>query len=52
MRTNTGVLMDRTHENAPAVPLSPNQELQRTVMACLLWENTFYESGADVADSQ
>ncbi len=26
------------------------QELQRSVLACMLWENTFYEGGESVAD--
>lgn len=40
----------RTHEGARAVRVSPSQELRRTVLSCLLWEDTFYESGASVAD--
>ncbi|MCQ2735606.1 MAG: TROVE domain-containing protein [bacterium] len=39
-----------TFEGAKAVALSPIQELRRTVMACLLWESGFYESGKDIAD--
>lgn len=38
-----------THEFAPAPVLSPEQSLRRTVMACLLWERGFYESGMEVA---
>ena len=38
-----------THEGAVAGPLTPVGELQRTLMSCMLWENTFYESGEDVA---
>ncbi|MDH5325716.1 MAG: TROVE domain-containing protein [Gammaproteobacteria bacterium] len=38
-----------THEGAHAENLTPVQELRRTVMSCLLWENTFYESGMDIA---
>ena len=26
------------------------QELRRTVLSCLLWENNFYESGESIAD--
>src|SRR5690242_15637897 len=40
----------RTHEGAIAKHISPEQELRRTVMACLLWENTFYEDGLAIAD--
>ncbi len=39
-----------THEGAPARSLTPEHELQRSVMACMLWEDTFYESGADISD--
>ena len=39
-----------THEGARAQLVSPALELKRTVCACLLWEDTFYESGIDVAD--
>jgi 60 kDa SS-A/Ro ribonucleoprotein len=39
----------KTHEGAPTRTLIPEQELQRTVMACMLWEDAFYESGADIA---
>lgn len=38
-----------THELAPAYPTSAEQELRRSVMACLLWEDTFYESGEEIA---
>lgn len=39
-----------THEGAPAKHISAAQELQRSVMACLLWEDSFYESGQSIAD--
>lgn len=39
-----------THEGAKAVRINTEQSLRRTVMACLLWENTFYEDGQSVAD--
>jgi 60 kDa SS-A/Ro ribonucleoprotein len=38
-----------THEGAPARTLTPEHELQRSVMACMLWEDSFYESGQDIA---
>lgn len=40
----------RTYENAPARALTPEQTLERSVMACMLWENQFYESGQNIAD--
>lgn len=38
-----------THEGAVAKNINAKQELRRTVMSCLLWENSFYESGVDIA---
>jgi hypothetical protein len=38
----------RTHEGAVAQKVDPRRELQRTVLTCLLWEDTFYEKGNDV----
>lgn len=40
----------RTHEGAIAARIKPALELRRTVMACLLWEDTFYESGVSVVE--
>jgi 60 kDa SS-A/Ro ribonucleoprotein len=39
----------RTHEGAPARQITPEQELRRTVMACMLWESQFYEDGIEIA---
>jgi 60 kDa SS-A/Ro ribonucleoprotein len=40
-----------THEGGPAYQaLSSMQELRRSVLACLLWEREFYESGQSIAD--
>lgn len=39
-----------TYEGAPSKNLGPEVELQRAVMSCLLWEDTFYESGQSIAD--
>ena len=51
-RVNVGstAFAGQTHEGAPARALTPEQELRRTVLACLLWESGFYESGKTVAD--
>lgn len=40
----------RTHEGAVAQRINAEQQLRRTVCACLLWEKSFYESGESVAD--
>jgi hypothetical protein len=39
----------RTHEGAPARTTSAEEQLRRSVLACLLWENQFYEDGIEIA---
>jgi hypothetical protein len=40
-----------THEGAVAYQhTTPLQELRRSIMACMLWEDTFYESGQSIAN--
>ena len=39
----------RTHEGAPAVAITPELALRRSVLACMLWENEFYEDGVAIA---
>lgn len=39
-----------THEGAVAKRITPYQELRRSVLACFLWENQFYESGKSIAE--
>src|SRR5689334_20284743 len=39
----------QTHEGAPAKHISAEQELRRAVLACMLWENQFYEDGVAIA---
>jgi hypothetical protein len=39
-----------THEGARARKFTPEQELRRTLMNCLLWEDQFYEDGVSIAD--
>lgn len=53
MRTNTvaKVRQDQlTHEGAVAYSVNPEQQLRRSVMACMLWEDTFYEDGQSIVD--
>ena len=40
----------RTHEGGQSVTLPAAKELRRTVMANMLWEDQFYESGKSSAD--
>ena len=39
----------RTHGGGPTSKVSHLEELRRAVMTCLLWEDTFYESGSALA---
>src|SRR5580704_408002 len=39
----------RTHKGAPARNISPALQLRRSVLACMLWENQFYEDGVEIA---
>src|SRR6185369_8285181 len=39
----------RTHEGATAKTVSAELQLRRSVLACLLWENQFYEDGVEIA---
>jgi hypothetical protein len=50
-RKNVGstIYAGTTHEGAPARKISPLLELRRSVMSCLLWEDSFYESGETIA---
>ena len=42
-------LKNRTHEGAPARHISPELQLRRSVLACMLWEDQFYEEGVAIA---
>jgi hypothetical protein len=39
----------RTHEAAPARHISNELQLRRSILACLLWEDQFYEDGVEIA---
>jgi 60 kDa SS-A/Ro ribonucleoprotein len=39
-----------THEGARGKRFTPEMELKRALMNCLLWENQFYEDGVSIAD--
>lgn len=51
MKTNVKLKTPQefTHEGAPAAKIDAEQRLRRTVMACMLFEDTFYEDGESVA---
>lgn len=40
---------EKTHEGAQAARTTPEQQLRRSVAACMLWESSFYEDGEDIA---
>ena len=39
-----------THEGAVAQHINPELQLRRSVLSCMLWENTFYEDGLSIAE--
>ena len=41
---------NKTHEGGQASFIKPLEQLKRSVMSCLLWENTFYEDGEVITD--
>lgn len=50
MRTNIAVKSTHvTHEGAPARRITPEQQLRRSVMSCMLWEKEFYEDGVEIS---
>ncbi len=51
-RTNTPTspTLGKTHEGAPARRIDAEQELRRSVLSCMLWENEFYEEGEAIAE--
>lgn len=55
MRTNVAakskVVKTTTHEGAPAIIPKSVAQLSRQVATCMLFENTFYESGSTIAAS-
>lgn len=48
-RVNVPAPPIQTHEGGTAKRINPELQLRRSVMACLLWEDSFYESGEDIA---
>jgi 60 kDa SS-A/Ro ribonucleoprotein len=52
MRLNTAAASSpiHTHEGGRATPTDAFHELKRSVLTCLLWEDSFYEKGSAIAD--
>lgn len=42
--------MVKTHGGAVASNINHEEQLRRSVMCCMLWENNFYETGEEIAD--
>ena len=40
----------RTHEGGKGRAFTPEQELRRALMSCMLWEDQFYEDGVAIAE--
>jgi 60 kDa SS-A/Ro ribonucleoprotein len=40
---------ETTHEGAPAARTTVEQQLRRSVMSCMLFENEFYEDGVEIS---
>jgi 60 kDa SS-A/Ro ribonucleoprotein len=49
-RASATAKLPRTFEGAVAKRITPEQELRRSVMANMLFEGTFYESGVSIAE--
>lgn len=49
-QTTKGKNHTTTHEGGKAIIHNPEKQLERAVLACMLWEDTFYESGQDIAE--
>jgi 60 kDa SS-A/Ro ribonucleoprotein len=50
-RSNLKVKSDlKTHEGAQAHPANAEQQLRRSVLSCLLWEDEFYEDGQSITE--
>jgi hypothetical protein len=48
MKLNKKPVSPTTHGGAKAQSINSSLELKRSVMACLLWEDSFYENGEDI----
>lgn len=49
MKTNVATKFSATtHEGGQAHPMNAEQALRRSIMACMLWENEFYEDGQEI----
>ncbi len=49
VNAKTKAPVKRTHGGAKASIVSSEEQLRRSVMACMLWEDSFYETGETIA---
>lgn len=49
-KATTSRAKNYTHEGAVAATITKEQELRRSVLTCMLWEDSFYEEGKPVAE--
>lgn len=47
---NINTKSNQTHEGGRTTPATPLQQLKRSVLSCMLWEDTFYEDGVSIAE--
>lgn len=50
MKKNTAKKSIYTHEGGKAKVINAEQQLRRSVLACMLWEDSFYENGESIAE--
>jgi hypothetical protein len=51
MKTNVkDRFVAKTHEGAPSKYINAELQLRRSLMSCMLWENSFYEDGESIAE--
>jgi 60 kDa SS-A/Ro ribonucleoprotein len=50
MKLNIKTTAITTHEGATAYHINSELQLRRSVLSCMLWEDTFYEDGQSVID--
>jgi hypothetical protein len=49
-RTNKKPVPVKTHEGGTAKRITKEQELARSVLSCMLWEDAFYEDGVEITE--
>jgi hypothetical protein len=50
VQRNQKTVSEKTHEGGIAKRITPLQQLVRSSLACMLWEDSFYEDGVSIAN--